>query len=111
MSSLYNFADDNILTAFEKDIALLKENPQNEAEIAIQCFKGNFMIVKPEKFQTMVRENKKNNIKHSVRLLGIEIDNQLNFDNHVFTLCKKAGSQLNDIGRLRKYIGLSEKRL
>ena len=35
-SSLYNFAGDNIITAFEKDIALLKETLQNEAEIAIQ---------------------------------------------------------------------------
>ena len=35
-SSLYNFADDNTITAFEKDITLLKETPQNEAEIEIQ---------------------------------------------------------------------------
>ena len=37
-------------------------------------------------------------------------DNQLNFDNHVSTLCKKAGSQLNAIGRLRKYISFPEKK-
>ena len=36
--------------------------------------------------------------------------NQLNFDNHVSTLCKKAGSQLNAIHRLRKYIGFPEKK-
>ena len=35
-SSLHNFADDNTIKAFEKDITLLKETPQNEAEIAIQ---------------------------------------------------------------------------
>ena len=34
-SSLYNFADDNTITAFEKDITLLKETLQNEAEIEI----------------------------------------------------------------------------
>ena len=28
-SSVYNFADDNTITAFEKDITLLKETPQN----------------------------------------------------------------------------------
>ena len=53
-SSLHNFADDNTITAFEKDITLLKETPQNEAEIAIQQFKGNFMIVKPSRFQVMI---------------------------------------------------------
>ena len=54
-SSLYNFADDNTITAFEKDITLLKETLQNEAEIAIQWFKDNFMIVNPGKFQAMVK--------------------------------------------------------
>ena len=82
------------------------------------------MIVNPGKFQAMVInrfgkmenkhemyiENKKITSEHSVKLLGIEIDNQLNFDNHVSTLCKKAGSQLNAIGRLRKYIGFPEKK-
>ena len=96
-SSLYNFADDNTITAFEKDITLLKETLQNEAEIAIQWFKGNFMIVNPGKFQAMIinRFGKMEN-KHemyidkkkiasgdSVELLGIEIDNQLKFGNYV----------------------------
>ena len=85
-SSLYNFADDNTITAFEKDITLLKETPQNEAEIEIQQFKGNFMIVKPGKFQAMIinrfekMENKdemyidrkKITSQHSVKLVGIE---------------------------------------
>ena len=53
-SLLYNFADDNTIAAFEKDITLLKETLQNEAEIAIQWFKGNFMIVNPGKFQAMI---------------------------------------------------------
>ena len=34
-SSSYNFTDDNTIKAFEKDIELLKETLQNEAEIAI----------------------------------------------------------------------------
>ena len=84
------------------------------------------MIVKPAKFQAMVinrfgkminkREiyikSKKITSEHSVKLLGIEIDNnQLNFDNHVSTLYKKAGSQSNAIGKTGKYIGFPEKRL
>ena len=41
-------------TAFQKDITLLKETLQTEAEIAIQSFKDNFMIVNPGNFQAMV---------------------------------------------------------
>ena len=58
---------------------LLKETLQNETEIYI--------------------ENKKITSEHSVRLLGIEINSQLNFDNHVSTL-----------STLRKYIGFPEKK-
>ena len=58
----------------------------------------------------MYIEYKKIISEHSVQLLGIEIDNQLNYDNHVSILSKNAGTQLNAIGRLRKYIGFPEKR-
>ena len=123
-SSLNTFGDDNTIRAFEKDIIFLKETLQKEAEVASQWFKDNFMIVNPGRFQAMIIkrfgkmennnemyiDNKKITSEHSVKLLGIEIDNQLKFDNHVSTLCKKAGSQLNDIGRLRKYIGFPEKK-
>ena len=71
------------------------------------------MIVNPGKSQAMVInrfgrmenkhemyiENKKITSEHSVRLIGTETDNKLNFDNHVSKLCKKAGSQLISIGR------------
>ena len=82
------------------------------------------MIVNPGKFQAMVInifgkmenrhemyiENKKIT-EHSVKLLGIEIDNQINFDNHVSALSKKAGSQLNAAGRRStKYIWFSRKK-
>ena len=70
-SSLYNFADDNTITASEKDITLLKGTLQNKAEIATQWFKGNFMIVNPGKFQVMVNRfgNMKN--KHEMWILII----------------------------------------
>ena len=55
-------------------------------------------------------ENKKITSEHSVKLLGIEINNQLNFDDHASTLCKKASSQLNAVGRLRECIGFPEKK-
>ena len=45
----------------------------------------------------------------SVKLLGINIDNKLSFDEHLSSLCKKASNQLNVIGRLHRDLGFKEK--
>ena len=80
------------------------------------------MIVNPDKFQTMIITSNKeqNNIpvkingvditpESSVKLLGIEIDNKLNFEKQISTLCNKASNQLNAICRLQPYMGQKEK--
>ena len=72
---------------------------EKDSKSAIDWFRMN-MIVNPDEFQAMImnrakKENKYdlnvNNSKinasvDSVRLLGIEIDNKLNFENHVSTI-------------------------
>ena len=83
------------------------------------------MIVNPKKSQAIIinRQNRSNhnccltinNIeiksKESVTLLGIEIDNKLNFEKHVSTIRKKAKSQLNVISRIGAVLGQKEKEI
>ena len=52
---------------------------------------------KMEKKNEIHIDNKKITSEHSVKLRGIEIDNELNFHKNVSTLCKKACFQLNAI--------------
>jgi hypothetical protein len=40
----------------------------------------------------------------TVKLLGIDIDYQLNFDAHISTICRKASQQLNILKRLGSYL-------
>ena len=47
----------------------------------------------------------------SVTLLGIEIDNKLNFEKHVPTICRNANRQLNAISRIPRYIGAKEQEI
>ena len=77
------------------------------------------MVVNPGKFQAMVInrfgkmenrrqiyfDDKKLTSEHSVKLRGIEMDNQLKCESHVSTQCQKTRSKLNAIGRLGKYFG------
>ena len=48
-------------------------------------------------------------MESSVKLLGIEIDNNLNFEKHIFNICKKNSNQLNAICRLQTFMGHKEK--
>ena len=83
------------------------------------------MVVNPKKFQAIIinRQNRSNHncylttnnveikSKESVTLLGIEIDNKLNFEKHVSTICKKTNNQLNAISRIEAVLGQKEKEI
>ena len=123
--SLHNFADDNTLSAFSNNISDLISILENDSEIAIKWFRDNEMSVNPEKFHGFVinrcgRHNEvfdmnfagfKITTEKIVNLLGIDIDNKLNFNNHIGTLCKKSAGQLNAICRMGNHIGTDEKRV
>ena len=81
----------------------LLEILRKECETAIYWFKTNIIIANPDKFQSMTISSKKNLIKSllntngvelimesSVKLLGIEIDNKLNFEKQISSICKKS---------------------
>ena len=47
---------------------------------------------------------------HSVKLLGVSIDNELKFDKHALNIIKKANSKLSALSRLTKFMILQRKR-
>ena len=116
---LANFADDNTINAAKRDLNELLRLLEKESEVAIKWFSDNNMIVNPKKFQAIIinRQNRSNHnccltinnaeikSKESVTLLGIEIDNELNFEKYVSTICKNANNQLNEMSRISPVLG------
>ena len=79
------------------------------------------MVVNAGKFQAIILDKKESEAKFkltidnnntestkSLKLLGITIDDCLQFDQHISNLRSKVAMQLNDLGRLQKYMGKSE---
>ena len=111
--------------AAKRDLNELIRLLEKESNVAIKWFSDNNMIVNPKKFQAIIinRPNRSNHnwyltinnaeIKsnESVTILGIEIDNKLNFEKHVSTICKKANNQLNAISRIGADLGKKEKEI
>ena len=83
------------------------------------------MIVNPDKFQAILLDKRKSdhtnqriavdnqNIKvvSSVELLKIQIDDKLNFNLHISNICRSAANQLNALIRLKRFLGIKEKRI
>ena len=103
-AKVYNFADDNTISAKSKSKEDLLIILEQESEEAVQWFRQNQMIVNPDKFQCMIME-KKNKLEetrklqiveenidttNTVKLLELTLDNKLNFNDHISNLCKKA---------------------
>ena len=124
-ASMHNFADDNSLSAAAKTVTELKNTLQSESEVIINWFKNNKMIVNPEKFQAIILDKQKHDYSNetikfdnktvetvsSVRLLGIQLDDKLNFSLHVSNICKSAANQLSALIRLNNFLCFEGKRV
>ena len=86
----------------------------------------NHIIVNPEKFQAMLVSKRKNNIpkdltisindmnikpNDSSKLLGIILDNKLNFEKHISPILKYASCQLNILFRLKNFLGIKGRKV
>ena len=49
--------------------------------------------------------------KYQVKLLGITIDNELKFDDHITKICRKANSKLSALSRYARYLSIKQKKL
>ena len=53
--------------------------------------------------------NEKLKSTSSVKLVGVHIDDKLNFNHLINKFCKSAGNQLNALTRLKSFLGLKER--
>ena len=113
--TIYNYADDNCIAYAHNDIDNIKNVLEGDVEKLLDRFKNNSLEANPSKFQNMLLKNK--NVKRddfniivdndtliltdAMTVLGVDIDDKLNFNSHVSNMCNKAGRQLNVLQRLK----------
>ena len=121
-TDLHNFADDNTITAVCDQLADLIKILEAEGELSVGWFRENEMVVNSDKFQAIILNRKEAQARHkliidneeiktinSIKLLGVNIDDQLRLHEHISILCSKAAMQLDGLSRLQKYMEKSEK--
>ena len=119
-TDICNFADDNTIYSCAKSVNDVIENLQSDLKIALKWFKDHQMMANPGKFQFMILSkntinqsivinNKTIESLKSVKLLGLTIDNKLNFGIHINNICKVASTKNKRSKRIRSRLNLSQK--
>jgi hypothetical protein len=108
---MFGYADDKSLKSSGYDLKEAEKNLLHNVNNIVSWFKQNNMKVNPDKFNYIVFGNKTDAgsitidnhvikpVNH-VKLLGLHLDNKLNFDVHISKLCEKAGRQVQVLSRL-----------
>ena len=119
--AIANYADDNTTYAADKNKTDLLKTLESETTILLEWFRINEMKPNEDKChllvvnsteQTSVRLGKENIVNcHSVDLLGIKIDEKLNFTEHITKLCKKGNQKLHALARISKYLDKDKLRI
>ena len=121
-TSICNFADDTTPHASGdvlKDVMIQLEHDSNTL---LDWFRDNFMTLNEGKCHLLVCGHKHEcmfaNIgstriweEYSAKLLGIHIDRDLSFQNHVRILCKSAGRKISMMARIAKYLSVSKRKI
>ena len=117
-----NYTDDNTPYACSSDLDSVIFKLQKNTEIIFRWFYNNNLILNAEKCHLIMSTKRNLEIKvlscstrneDSVKLLGIHLNNDLNFDYHVNQICKKElrSKKLHALARIAKYVDINKRRM
>ena len=120
-SNITNYADDNTPYATESNIDELLITLKNDTDTLLKWFDDNYFKANDDKCHLLVTNHSdettllvgKELIKgpKSVKLLGITIDNKLNFNGHVSNICDKVSQKLHILARVAVFINTDKLRI
>ena len=108
---------DNTVSYLHREVNTLKKILEKESLTLIDWFDSSHMQANPDKIQAVAVGMKTfEHEKHftlagvdipceeNIKLLGVELDFMLNFDNQIKTMCTKVARKLNVLQRLSKFL-------
>ena len=121
-TDICNFADDETICSCARSVNDVTENLQFDLKIVFKWFKDDQMMANPEKFRFMILSkntinksivinNKTIESSKSVKLLGLTIDNKLNFGIHINNICKVGRAKIKGLGRIKNRLNLSQAKI
>ena len=117
-----NFADDTTFFACDEDLNSLIKRLEHDSLLAIEWFQNNNMKLNQDKCHLLVSGYKDENVWAQIgdeiiweinkqKLLGLQIDRNLNFNEYMSSLCKKLGKKLSVLARLSNFMSIKQRRV
>ncbi len=116
-----NFADDTTLSACDIKLEDLLHNLEDDTLTAIQWFDANYMKLNESKCHFLTSGTEEVLFvkvgdeliweSMSEKLLGVTVDNKLNFNAHLANVCKKASCKVTALARLVRILPFHRRRL
>ena len=115
-SALVNNADDNHLCNSNKNLDVLQKELESDCARAVQWFAENQITANFGKFQSILSSRhyietfnisigdhiiSRNN---TLKILGITLDEKLNFNEHIRNICQTSSRQINALRRISKIL-------
>ena len=122
LNDLFYLLDFTEVCNFADDLNNLIKRLEHDAFLVTEWFETSCMKLNKDKCHLLVSGHKYENVWVKIgdekiwknakqKLLGTEIGRNLNFDDHVISLCKKAGRKLAVLARLSKFMSFKQKRI
>ena len=117
-----NIADDTTPYACDADLKSLLQNLEGDVASALLWFDANYMKPNQQKCHFLAPSQTPEQLWIQVgeqiiwesrqeRLLGVMVDKELSFKQHVEDLCKKAGAKVTALARLIRIVSMEKKRI
>ena len=115
-----SYADDSTPFIVENNIDNVIASLEQVSDALFNWFKNNRLKNNVDKCHVLVSTNKPVGIKvgdytidnsECEKLLGVKIDVNLNFNDHISDLCKKTSRKVSTLARATPFMGLSNRKL
>ena len=114
-----NYADDSTPYCAGKSAEFVVNSLEQSSAILFEWLNNNYMKVNTGKSHLLLSANSRANatinnsyieLEDEQVLLGITIDSNLIFENHINSICRKAGQKLNALARIAPYMNIQKQR-
>ena len=121
-TNISNYADDTTFYACDSNLTNLVERLEHDSKLAIEWFENNYMKLNSDKCHFLISGHKHEMVWTNIgeskilesqkqNLLGIVIDKNLKFDEHVLSICKKVGRKVSVLSRISKFLSFTRRKI